>query len=115
MATFTYIPDRNFGVTIKPRIDIAQFGDGYSQRSTNDINSTTRGWSIAFRNREVSEINNIINFFETSGGFGAIAFTWTPPGSATSFNVICKEWAETYITDTVGSLTATFEQDYEKY
>lgn len=112
MANFTFTPDRNFPVNIKPDVKTAKFGEGYSQRTTNDINPLTREWQLTFRNREVFEINNITSFFETYNGAGA--FTWTPPGDSNSYSVICQDWSITYVTEDIRTLNAKFIQVYEE-
>lgn len=111
MSTFTYVPDRNFARNVVPQTYIAQFADGYSQRSSHTINNQQEEFTVSFKNRNESEIAGIVAFFEATKGTDA--FTWTPPGEALAIRVIVAKWNKTYITDNYSSLTATFKRVYE--
>lgn len=110
MSEFTWVVDRNFSRSTKPTTMVAQFGDGYSHRAATTLNSLVQSWNVTFKNRDIADINDIINFFETRAG--TVAFTWTPPGG-TEVKVICKEWKDNYVSPTIGSVSATFERVYE--
>ena len=111
MATFTYVPDRSFKQSVKPRVLKAQFGDGYSQRLADGINTLGRSWNVTFKNRDLTTISAITSFFE--GLQGTVSFDWTPPGEVSSVKVICEEWNEEYITEDIRTITATFMRVYE--
>lgn len=110
MSTFTYIPDRNFRRTTEPRVLEAQFGDGYSQRTSDLLNNVNESFALTFNNRTNTDIENIIAFFEITGGYDS--FDWTPPGESTSIKVIVDKWNKTYITNDYSSLSATFTRVY---
>lgn len=108
---FNYMPSKSFQKATKARVKKAQFGDGYSQRLVDGINSIINEWSINFTSKSISEINNIVQFFETNNG--ASYFLWTPPGESTQYKVICQEWSKTYDSHISASLSAKFEQVFD--
>jgi phage-related protein len=65
----------------------AKFGDGYSQRMSDGLNTIMETWSLSFQNRPISDINIIRAFLE--GKNGVQAFSWDPPGqvAATSKSI----------------------------
>jgi len=111
MSEFTWVPDRNFSKNTKPRVLEAKFDDGYSQRVASTLNNLQQEWKLVFKNRDITEINAILGFLESK--YGVNAFTWTPPGGVQEVKVICQNWTEKYVTDTVGTLTAVFRRVYE--
>lgn len=112
MAIFTYVADRNFKSATKPKVMKAQFGDGYLHRMTDIINNLDIKWTLTFKNRPISQTATIISFFETHKGVQS--FDWTPSGEIVSVKVICEDWSEQYITETIRTLTATFTRVYEQ-
>lgn len=109
--TFTWVPSKSFTKSTKPRVTIAQFGDGYSQRSIVGINSMTREWSISFNSKDINTVNLIENFFIDKQGVEA--FNWVPPGETTTYFVICTEWSRTYDSHISASLQAKFVQVFD--
>ena len=57
--------DRGVSESPKPRVLIAQFGDGYEMRAADGINNTPRSWSLQFNNRTKSDIDKLYKFFTT--------------------------------------------------
>lgn len=109
--TFSWVPSKSFSKTIRPRVITAQFGDGYSQRVVNGINSITREWSVNFNSKSINEINEIETFL--SNRKGAEGFLWTPPGESTAYAVICPDWSRTYDTHISASLQVKFVQIFD--
>lgn len=108
MATFTYTPSLSAKESRKPRIIVAQFGDGYSQRVRDGLNNDMAVWDLAFNNQTTANATSIETFFATQGG--TTVFDWTPPNSASSKKFICREWTRTEVSYNVVSITAKFEQ-----
>lgn len=108
MATFTWIPSKGFASDYKPRTLEAKFGDGYSQRVPDGINTNLAKWSLQFRNISLTTSDEIIAFLDARKG--TEAFTWTPPGKSQSVSVICKEYTESYIAPVARTIQAKFEQ-----
>jgi phage-related protein len=110
MATFTYTPDYGAQVSVKPRVRVAQFGDGYEQRSADGINTRAQMWSLQFANRTDTETGNIITFLENRNGVEA--FDWTPPNGS-AIKVVCREWSKTAVRYNLNNVAATFQQVFE--
>jgi len=110
--TFNFIPSRGFSNPIKPRVKIAQFGDGYSQRIADGINNITKEWNLVFGSRDLNEVDLILEFLETQKG--VTAFLWTPPGEYTAQAVICQDWSRTYESHISATVQAKFVKVYEQ-
>ena len=92
MATFPSInPTYGLQKTSAPNVRIAQFGSGYSQRSTFGINQNPKSYSLTF---EVSETDadTIEAFLDARGGVEN--FDFTPPGETSATKYICRKWSK---------------------
>jgi phage-related protein len=106
MSTFTYSPAPGATLTAQPRVRTATFGDGYSQRVADGINTRPRIWSLTFT-RATSDIDAIDAFLVARNGVES--FDWTPPKGAAG-KWICKSWSQNVIANTAQSITANFEE-----
>ncbi len=93
-----------------PQVRVAQFGSGYSQRSTFGINQNPKIYNLTFRVSE-TEADTIEDFLDARGGVEN--FTYTPPGEAASSKFICKQWTKTISFIDRAEISATFEQVFE--
>lgn len=83
METFDFIPLAMPTVSTKQRSVVAQFGDGYAQRSGDGINGNSEEWSLDFQGC-VEDINEIRDFLNRHGGWKS--FIWvTPMGETQHF------------------------------
>ena len=93
LTTFPAIdPSLGTGKNIKFAIKKAQFGDGYSQRSSRGINDEVAIWTMQFTNINNTDADTIEVFVQARGG--TEAFLWTPP-----FESVERQWtfdAESY-------------------
>jgi len=106
MATLNYLPDYSAQLTMKPRVNKMQFGDGYEQRQSDGLNTKLQSWSVKFKRNTVEA--QAINDFLTNLG-GVDAFNWTTPDEyAATF--VCEDWGKT--TDDAGweTVSATFRE-----
>lgn len=103
MSTFTYIPVYGATETTRARVLKAQFGDGYTQRVADGINTQPRTWSLSFSKTQ-ADIETILTFLRTEGG--VTSFTWTPPRGAVG-KWICEEW-NIAVNDGYDALTVQF-------
>ena len=112
MATFPDIP-ADFGASkrAEPSVRTAQFGSGYSQRSTFGINQDKKVWQLTWRLRTVADSNTIEDFLEARGGVEA--FDWSPPDETDTYKWICKAWTKTMPYCNLFDITATFEEVFE--
>lgn len=89
METFTWAP-ATCQPQAQPRVKKAQFGDGYSQRSSDGINSLLRIYSLTFADYPAL-IEPIDAFFEQHAGVHA--FWFTTPDTGRKIKVVCGQWA----------------------
>jgi phage-related protein len=94
----------------QPRVRIAQFGSGYSQRSTFGLNQNPKMWNLTWNVSE-ADADTIEAFLDARGG--AEAFEWTPLDEATEYKWICRQWEKTIPYVGRATITATFEQVFE--
>ena len=92
----------------KPNVLTAKFGDGYSQRAGNGINTIPERWSMVFSKVDNSIADSINAFFATHAG--VTSFQYNPPNHPTYLNFICPEWSRSYNAYGSSDLTAIFEQ-----
>jgi phage-related protein len=109
METFTWIPTYSSAATAKPRVLTAQYGDGYSQRTPDGLNSLPYSWDLIFI--EQTTISQILPFLNAQ--LGATAFYWTPPRWTTQIKVICQKWSSPINDFGVTRVLATFEQVFD--
>lgn len=111
MATFTYIPDIGAQVEYKLRFKEAKFGDGYEQRYADGLNSVSEVWSLAFTNRDNTDIDAIITFLKARAGVEV--FDWeTPNGDTLKFR--CKQFSKGIpVNGVISDASAVFEQVFD--
>lgn len=112
MATFPDI-EASYGASKKaqPNVRVAEFGSGYSQRSTFGINQDKKVWTLTWRNRSAADANTIEDFLEARGGHEA--FDWSPPDETDTYKWICKSWTKTMPYSNLFDINATFEEVFE--
>tara|TARA_R100000315_G_C5210090_1_gene124637 strand:+ start:752 stop:1096 length:345 start_codon:yes stop_codon:yes gene_type:complete len=110
MATFptTVAPDFNVRKISKPKVRIAQFGSGYSQRSTFGINQNLKAYNLTFTNITETESDEIETFLDARAGVES--FTFTPPNESSSSKFICKDWSKTNPFADRATIVAVFEE-----
>lgn len=110
------IPDRGLTKKTTPRTFTVEFGDGYEQRIARGINNLAEEFSIAFTNRPVADIDDIIAFFDSKAGVTAFDFTipdTNESGNEVTIKVVCETWNKVYFKDNFYNATATFRRVYE--
>ena len=65
---FMFIPSYSSSQEIQTRKNEAKFGDGYSQRQRDGLNSVNYNWKLNFENRSDREARAISNFVENKAG-----------------------------------------------
>ncbi|CDH08113.1 Phage minor tail [Xenorhabdus bovienii str. oregonense] len=76
LEEFTYIPRVNPTGDITQRVRTVQFGDGYTQRSGEGINSEHQSWSLTFVGNK-QHIDDIRRFLLRHAGYRT--FKWKNP------------------------------------
>ena len=109
MATFptTVAPDFGVRKISKPNIRIAQFGDGYQQRSTFGINQNLKIYNFTWQNISETQADEIEDFLDLRAGVEN--FDYTPEGES-SKKFICRQWNKTIPYLNRATITATFIQ-----
>jgi len=111
MASFPSITP-TYGIQKKsqPNVRIAQFGSGYSQRTTFGLNQNPKIYDLTF---EVSETDadTIEDFLDARAGVET--FDFTPPGESSSTKYICRNWSKSIPYLNRATIQATFEQVFE--
>lgn len=94
------------------RVREAEFGDGYSQRAADGLNSVGRVWSLTWQNRPNADVTTLYDFLV--GKLGFEAFEWTAPDESSPRLWVCREGVtKTPVTAGYSTLTAEFEEVFD--
>ena len=110
MASFPTTVNPTYG-TVKnsaPSIRIAQFGSGYSQRSTFGINQNLKVYQFKWQNISETDADEIETFLDARAGVEN--FDYTPAGESASKKMICIQWNKTITYLNRATINATFEE-----
>ena len=112
MQTFPldYIPRRGVLPSVKFKVRRVQFGDGYSQRGTEGVNSEQCAYPLTFALPH-AQIAHIVNFLREHAG--AKAFLWAMPNETLRPFTCAGYQGPKNIGPTHSELTATFELEYD--
>lgn len=112
MITFT--PPRpplySSSKTSELRVREAKFGDGYSQRIADGLNTEGEEWSLSFR-LLVSQADTVEAFMRARAGVEA--FLWTPPREAVAKRWICTQWSREPALPGSDDVRMTFRRVYD--
>ena len=89
----------------------ADFGDGYSQRLGDGLNTTIETWNLKWSVLTTAEKDVIVNFLDEREGYKA--FNYTMPTESTSKKWICKSYKAEPLQPGLFSITASFERVYD--
>jgi phage-related protein len=112
MATFpSYKPVYSATKRSEPKIRVAQFGDGYEQRTSFGINQNPKEWNLTF---DVTDADaDTIETFLNARAADAASFDWTPPDINTSYKWVCLNWNRELYEFQRSRIEVTFRQVYE--
>lgn len=112
LETFTSLPP-NYGAKAKREFRVlrADFGDGYSQRAPDGLNSKKETWSLKWDYLDLTEYNTINNFLTARKG--TEAFLWTPPYQTVARKFICSSFEASIPAYNLYEITAEFEEVYD--
>jgi phage-related protein len=68
--------------TVQHRTRIAQFGDGYSQRVADGLNSRVENWQFVWAGLTESDYQTLTDALDAGGA--VTPYTYTPPGSSSA-------------------------------
>ncbi len=84
-----WMPDVGTSRDDEWRLRIAQFGDGYAQRTLDGINALNRKWSLSWNSRDAADINAMVAFLEAQK---AKAFDFLEQQTGITYRVFCDAW-----------------------
>jgi len=97
--------------SVKARVLETKFGDGYSQRAADGLNSIEEERPLAWENIDDADADYIETFLIAHGGY--ISFLWMPPKEGIAKAYVCKSWSRTPKSGEMSSMSATFTQSFE--
>ncbi|OOF68284.1 phage tail protein [Rodentibacter caecimuris] len=89
METFKWCIRPHYSIDNEPDISEIAFGDGYTQRRLNGINSLLKTYSVSIKVKNKSAVE-IQRFFEKHKGI--TPFYFVEPLTKQRKKVICKKW-----------------------
>lgn len=102
----SYGPSMPCEPSVTARVNKAQFGDGYSQRSGDGINNMEVSWSVQWQNLTHEEADDAWDFL--MGKMGYVAFLWTPPRADAPQKFTSEKFQRPIVTGNTSTLAATF-------
>ena len=110
MANFptTVAPSYGASKSSSPRINVATFGSGYSQRSAIGLNNDLKSWRFTWANVTEVQSDEIETFLEARGGYES--FSYQPNGESAAKKYICVSWGKTIPYSGRATIDATFQQ-----
>lgn len=110
MANFPTTVAPSYGATkgSQPRINVAAFGSGYSQRAAVGINNDLKTWRFTWNNITETQSDEIETFLEARGGHES--FSYQPNGESAAKKYICVSWSKTIPYSGRATIDATFRQ-----
>lgn len=98
-------------ISVTPRIRRADFGDGYSQRSGDGLNTMPVKTSVEFATLTRAEAASILSFLESRKGY--LPFMWKMPGETSARQWIATSWRKTYSDAINQDVSAEFEETFD--
>ena len=86
---YCWIPDTPISRSEEWRLDVASFGDGYSQRMLDGINALDQTWSVTFESRHMDVIKAMLAFLAATKGN---SFQFREPVTGILYDVVCDKW-----------------------
>jgi phage-related protein len=90
-VTITNKPTNAVNLTKKVRVLNTQFGDGYTQRQADGINTIPEVWDLTFEYSSKTDRDALDAALTSLGGVNY--FLWTPPYEVSAKKYICQEWS----------------------
>lgn len=95
---------------VKRRVNTAQFGDGYSQRSGDGLNTSPRTYTASWGAIAAAEAETYEAFFDAHK---STPFLWTPPLESAERKWIAGDSDQGYLGGSTVSLTCTFTEVFD--
>jgi len=88
-----------------------QYGNGYSQRAADGINSIQDSWNITWDNLNATDFATVLTALDTAKGTDYL--TWTAPGDGSSKKFICKKVTKRALSGAIYSVSAELTQVFD--
>lgn len=95
----------------EPAVLTANFGGRYSQRTGDGINSLPRDFAYKSALLIPSKIKMIDDFLKDRKGY--LPFTYLVPFETVARQFICPKWTVSFEKKTHGSISATFQENFD--
>lgn len=93
------------------RVNTADFGDGYNQRSSDGINVTRLSYNISWTNIDTARKNILQEFLEST--LGVESFMWQPPDMNTTLLWTNSFPSITPVAAGIWTVTVTLDQVFD--
>ena len=109
---FWWKPSYNAKVDFKPRVIVNKFGNGYTQRIEDGLNSRLLELSLNFENRSEKEAVSILHFFEQRKATESFVYNlpsiYAKSSTALNTRFLCATWSAEYISFNNYNISADF-------
>jgi phage-related protein len=95
----------------KYRVIRNQFGNGYSERASDGINSAVDTWTVTWENLSSADYNTVVAALDMAKGVDYL--TWTPFGEASQKKFVCVAFTRRVYSAGYNSVSATLEQVFD--
>lgn len=110
---FIWVPSYSTSVDMKHRRTEVMFGDGYSQRTRDGINTVPLGFNLNFQGRDDKESRAILHFVEQKGGVDAFIYDNATVFDATGKKYIAIEPKVTHTSYNLNDVSVTLMRVFE--
>lgn len=87
------------------------YGNGYSQRAADGLNSVIDSWNVTWENISATDFNTVMTALDAAKGTDY--FTWTAPGDSTSKKWIVSQVSRRMLSGSIYSVSATLKQVFD--
>lgn len=107
------LPNCSYGSSrsLSHRVLSAEFGDGYSQRTADGLNTAVESWDVTWNNLTLANGRLLTKYLSTRRGYRS--FKWTPPNEARYKVWICESFSDQPVTYNVRTISAKFKRVYD--
>lgn len=93
------------------RVIEVKYGNGYSQRARDGVNSVVDAWSIEYANISYADLTTIYAAFDLAAGVDY--FTWQAPGDTSTKKWVVAKCSKAAMSGGVYSVTAELKQVFD--
>jgi phage-related protein len=104
-------PSYNYRKATETRILRTEFGDGYTQRAADGLNSIKKVVDLAFQNVTKTNADAIETFFTARGGWEA--FNYTLPDESSARKFIAEKWERQATGPNLFTVHVTLEEVFD--